>query len=110
MSSTGTSSSSGGGPPADRRHDAIFGALLRECFRVAQDPSERPLEADDVEIDSNGGRPESVETERRIGSRALDESALATVRASWRFAPARRNGVPVPATVLVPVRFELMNR
>jgi protein TonB len=35
----------------------------------------------------------------------LDQSALETVRARWRFIPARRDGVPVADTVQVPIRF-----
>lgn len=56
------------------------------------------------------GRAESVELEQSSGSRLLDESALVTVRNAWRFVPARRDGVAVAATVIVPVRFELAPR
>jgi protein TonB len=40
------------------------------------------------------------------GHPALDRAALAAVR-KWRFQPARRAGVPVAASVQVPVRFRL---
>lgn len=53
------------------------------------------------------GRAVSVELEQSSGSRLLDESAQATVRNAWRFVPARRGGIAIEATVIVPVRFEL---
>lgn len=53
------------------------------------------------------GRAESVEVERSSGSRLLDDAAIATVKASWRFVPAKRGGAPVAATVIVPIKFEL---
>lgn len=56
------------------------------------------------------GRAERVEIEDSSGSRLLDESALATVKHAWRFVPAKRGGLAVAATVLVPVRFELAAR
>jgi periplasmic protein TonB len=52
------------------------------------------------------GRPEQVELERSSGSNALDLAALQGVR-QWRFAPARRGGVPHEAWVLVPIVFRL---
>jgi len=36
----------------------------------------------------------------------LDHAARDTVR-GWRFAPARRGDVPVPAWVLIPISFRL---
>ncbi len=59
---------------------------------------------------SADGRAESVVIEQTSGSRLLDESALQTVRTAWRFVPAQRGGIPVAATVIVPVRFELERR
>ncbi|MGC4082312.1 MAG: energy transducer TonB [Vicinamibacterales bacterium] len=56
------------------------------------------------------GRAESVEIEQSSGSRLLDRSAQDTVRTSWRFVPARKGDMPIAATVLVPVRFELVGR
>lgn len=41
------------------------------------------------------------------GSALLDDSALRTVRESWRFMPARLDGVPVESWVEVPIRFVL---
>lgn len=56
------------------------------------------------------GRAESVEVERTSGSKLLDEAAIATVKSSWRFVAAKRGGLPVAATVIVPIKFELNAR
>ena len=37
----------------------------------------------------------------------LDEAAVSTVRAHWRFIPARRDGVAVESRAEVPIRFRL---
>jgi protein TonB len=52
------------------------------------------------------GTVADARVERSSGSRDLDREALRAVR-GWRFRPALRDGVPVPAAVLVPVRFAL---
>ena len=52
------------------------------------------------------GMPASVDIEKPSGSSHLDDAALETVR-TWRFVPARQNGQPVEARVLVPVVFKL---
>lgn len=52
------------------------------------------------------GRAQAVSVERPSGSPRLDEAALRSVR-DWRFAPARRNGLAVPADVRVPITFSL---
>jgi protein TonB len=50
-----------------------------------------------------------VTLDRSSGESALDESALEAVR-TWRFEPARRNGVPVRAWAIVPVEFKLLDQ
>jgi protein TonB len=54
------------------------------------------------------GRPREVTVKQGIGDAALDEAALLAVR-RWRFEPARRNGEPVAATVVVPIQFRLVD-
>ena len=53
------------------------------------------------------GRPAEVTIERSSGHRELDRAAREKVLADWRFHPAQRDGVPVPAYALVPVDFSL---
>jgi protein TonB len=48
-----------------------------------------------------------VEVAESSGYTALDDAALQSVRARWRFVPARRGGVPFESWVLVPIRFAL---
>jgi protein TonB len=52
------------------------------------------------------GAATDVAIGRTSGFRILDESAVAAVR-RWRFEPARLAGIPVVATVDVPVAFRL---
>ena len=52
------------------------------------------------------GRTAGVSISRSSGFGVLDDSALRTVR-RWRFRPATRGGVAVPASVLIPIRFRL---
>jgi protein TonB len=52
------------------------------------------------------GMPASVDIEKTSRSSRLDDAARETVR-TWRFFPARQNGQPVEAWVLVPVVFKL---
>jgi periplasmic protein TonB len=53
------------------------------------------------------GAVEHVELAASSGFDSLDRSALETIRARWRFVPARRDGVAVESWVLVPIRFTL---
>jgi protein TonB len=53
------------------------------------------------------GSVERAEVEKSSGFDALDDAALETVRARWRFVPARRGGIAVESWVLVPIRFAL---
>jgi periplasmic protein TonB len=52
------------------------------------------------------GRPQEVSIAKSSGEAALDQSAMDAVR-KWRFDPARRDGVPIRAWVIVPIGFEL---
>jgi protein TonB len=53
------------------------------------------------------GSVAAAEIKQSSGSTLLDDSALRTVRESWRFMPARLDGVPVESWVEVPIRFVL---
>jgi periplasmic protein TonB len=53
------------------------------------------------------GRPTSVRVARSSGYPPLDDSAVRTVRESWRFLPAVRDGQPHESRVTVPIRFRL---
>jgi protein TonB len=55
---------------------------------------------------STEGHAQQVSVETSSGIASLDASALATVR-TWRFVPGQRQGRPIAAEVLVPVRFSL---
>lgn len=59
-----------------------------------------------VEVD-NSGQPVVVSIERSSGSRSLDQAARQQVLRHWRFEPAQRDGVAVPAIGMVPVQFSL---
>jgi len=59
-----------------------------------------------VHVRADGSVAEA-EVQQSSGSPVLDASALRTVRESWRFVPARRDGVPVESWVEVPIRFVL---
>jgi TonB family protein len=52
------------------------------------------------------GRVASAKVYSSSGYAEMDESALRTVR-TWVFSPARRGGIPVEETVVVPVRFRI---
>jgi len=58
-----------------------------------------------VQVDARG-RALSVTVERSSGFARLDRAAIEAVR-RWRFRPATRAGMPVAASVTVPVRFRL---
>jgi protein TonB len=52
------------------------------------------------------GETREVQIAESSGTPSLDEAALVAVR-GWRFAPARRAGIPVADEILVPVQFRL---
>ena len=54
------------------------------------------------------GRPQEVTIGKSSGESALDEAAMEAVR-TWRFEPARRNGVPVRAWAIIPIEFKLID-
>ena len=54
------------------------------------------------------GAVESAEVAESSGFDSLDDAALETVRARWRFVPARHDGLAVESWVLVPIRFALL--
>ncbi len=54
------------------------------------------------------GRPQEVTIGKSSGESALDEAAMDAVR-TWRFEPARRNGVPVRAWAIIPIEFKLID-
>ena len=53
----------------------------------------------------DSGNVADVEVVRPI-DRGLDESAMQTLR-TWKFAPATKDGKPVPVKVVVEVSFKL---
>jgi len=57
-----------------------------------------------VDVD---GRPLEVLVQRSSGNRALDDAARKFVLKRWLFKPAVRNGTPVQAIGLVPVKFSM---
>ncbi|MGA2982564.1 MAG: TonB family protein [Terriglobia bacterium] len=57
-------------------------------------------------VDARGNVIEVKQTSHPLGE-GLDESAAAAVR-TWKFAPARRNGVPVAVKTAVKVTFKLL--
>ena len=58
-----------------------------------------------IVIDAQGDVSDVREVSERLG-KGLDENAVETVR-TWKFKPARLNGVPVPVRVMVEVSFKL---
>lgn len=55
------------------------------------------------------GVPDGIALANSSRSRVLDRAAMSAVR-NWRFRPAMRNGQPVPATVQIPVSYNLGDR
>jgi len=54
------------------------------------------------------GVPQEVTVGKSSGEAALDQAAIEAVR-TWRFEPARRDGVPVRAWAIVPIEFKLID-
>ncbi len=59
-----------------------------------------------VEVLSNG-QVGQIEVKKSSGYGILDQSALSAVN-KWKFIPARKGGVAIPAWVYIPVKFELL--
>jgi protein TonB len=57
-----------------------------------------------VDVD---GHPIDVQVQASSGNRALDDAARKQVLKKWLFRPARRNGTPVQAIGIVPIRFTM---
>jgi protein TonB len=55
------------------------------------------------------GRAGRVRLEKSSGHALLDASAMNTVR-SWRFTPARKDGVVTTQAVIIPIDFTLQDR
>ena len=53
------------------------------------------------------GSVAQLELERSSGHPRLDRAAMDTVQSSWKFEPARQDGRPVAAWVIVPIQFTL---
>lgn len=60
----------------------------------------------DVLVKSDG-TPALVKISRSSGSNNLDNAAIEAVR-QWKFIPARRGGLSVQASVIVPVEFKII--
>jgi periplasmic protein TonB len=73
---------------------------------VRQGAEGRVLLSAEVLPDGRAGR---VSLEKSSGHALLDAAALNTVR-SWRFTPARKDGVVTTQAVLIPIDFTLQNR
>jgi TonB family protein len=52
------------------------------------------------------GHVGQIEVKRSSGHDVLDQSALSTVK-KWKFIPARKEGIAIPAWVNIPIKFEL---
>lgn len=59
----------------------------------------------DVRVSADG-IPTAVKVRESAGYEALDEAAVVAVW-HWKFKPAQRGGMPVEASVVVPIRFRL---
>jgi protein TonB len=90
------------------------GALSAPGYRVNPKPQYPPLARERgnegtvvlrVRVLPDGTAGEVTVT-RSSGHEILDAAALRAVKA-WLFAPATRNGIPVPAWIAVPIRFSL---
>jgi len=99
----GSGPDSGASPP---RYG--FGSAANPIPRYPESARERGWEGVVVLSVSVGadGRADSVRVARGSGHAMLDAAALDAVR-RWRFEPARRAGMPVAASVDVPIRFRL---
>lgn len=53
------------------------------------------------------GRPIDASIKKSSGYRELDRNAMRHVLATWRFHPARHQGIAIPALALVPVNYKI---
>ena len=56
---------------------------------------------------NSDGSVARLELAKSSGFARLDQSAMETVQSSWKFEPARQDGSPVAAWVIVPIQFTL---
>ena len=61
-----------------------------------------------VRVDISG-KVINIQISQSSGYEAMDKSAVEAVR-RWEFTPGRRNGRPVPMTVIVPIEFRIIRR
>ena len=101
------------GPPVESFDPGPQLATLTYAHNPAPRYPPRSIRAGDegqvllrVLVDANGN-PIDVTIERSSGHRELDRAAREQVLAKWKFHPAQRAGVPVPAYALVPIDFVL---
>jgi protein TonB len=59
-----------------------------------------------VKVDATG-KPIDVTLKKSSGYRELDKNAMKHVLATWRFHPARHQGIAIPALALVPVNYKI---
>jgi periplasmic protein TonB len=84
-------------------------------YRTNPKPSYPPLsrrlgEAGTVRLNilvNPDGSVARLELVQSSGYPRLDQSAIETVQSSWKFEPARQDGQPVSAWVIVPIQFTL---
>jgi protein TonB len=84
-------------------------------YRTNPKPSYPPLsrrlgEAGTVRLNilvNPNGSIARLELVQSSGYPRLDQSAIETVQSSWKFEPARQDGEPVSAWVIVPIQFTL---
>ena len=101
------------GPPVETFDPGPQLATLTYAHNPAPRYPPRSIRAGDegqvllrVLVDANG-HPIDVTVERSSGHRELDRVAREQVLTKWKFHPAQRAGVPVPAYALVPIDFIL---
>lgn len=56
---------------------------------------------------TDSGNADIVSIDKSSGFDLLDQAAVTVVQ-QWRFIPAKRNHIPVTATVLIPIKFSLL--
>ncbi|MCG3188699.1 MAG: hypothetical protein LKCHEGNO_00832 [Burkholderiaceae bacterium] len=96
-------------PPAPRTIEITAVEYLTPPLLVYPLASRRAQEQGHVHVRvlvDAGGAPQQMRVIRSSGHARLDESALATVRAT-RFKPYTENGTPLPFWVVMPLVFEL---
>jgi protein TonB len=91
---------------SDARADARYGTDNRVRYPSLAIRNREQGEVQLRVLISRNGTPQQVEIARSSGSKNLDAAAKKSVM-NWRFVPAERNGSPVEAWAIVPIRFNL---